>query len=125
MSSTITLPGVGGHVNSSNDHPRPRGRGYQRWKARLDAALAAVLLVLATPVILLAMLLVRLTSRGPGIYRQQRLGQGGRGFTIYKIRTMYNQSEQRSGIVWSWPGDPRITPLGRWLRAAHIDELPN
>jgi lipopolysaccharide/colanic/teichoic acid biosynthesis glycosyltransferase len=95
-----------------------------RRKAGLDFALAIALLVLMAPVILLAMVLVRLTSKGPAIYHQQRLGQGGQLFTIYKIRTMYADSEHKSGAVWSRPGDPRVTPIGRILRATHLHELP-
>src|SRR3954468_13032488 len=97
---------------------------YGRWKPRMDAALAAGLLVLFGPVIGLAVVLVRLTSRGPAIYQQTRLGKGGCTFTIYKIRTMYHDVERESGIVWSRPGDTRITPVGRFLRATHLDELP-
>jgi lipopolysaccharide/colanic/teichoic acid biosynthesis glycosyltransferase len=97
---------------------------YKRTKPAVDFATALVLLVFAAPLMFLAMLLVRLTSRGPAIYTQRRLGLGGKVFTIYKIRTMYQDSESRSGATWSRPGDPRVTPLGRLLRFTHIDELP-
>jgi lipopolysaccharide/colanic/teichoic acid biosynthesis glycosyltransferase len=99
-------------------------QGYCRWKARLDAVLTVVLLIPATPLVVLAALLVRLTSRGPIFYSQKRLGWGGTPFTLYKIRTMYHDCERESGVVWSPTGDPRITPLGHILRATHIDELP-
>src|SRR5207237_10607340 len=69
-------------------------------------------------------LLVRATSRGPALYTQTRVGQGGRVFTLYKIRTMYHDCERQSGPRWSTPGDPRITPVGRVLRRLHLDELP-
>src|SRR3954449_11556766 len=97
---------------------------YGRWKPRMDTAFAAVLLVLTGPVIALAVVLVRLTSRGPAIYQQTRLCKGGCTFTIYKIRTMYHDAERQSGIIWSRPGDARVTPVGRFLRATHLDELP-
>jgi lipopolysaccharide/colanic/teichoic acid biosynthesis glycosyltransferase len=99
-------------------------RKYRRWKARLDLAIAIVLLILTCPLILLAMVLVKLTSRGSAVYCQERLGLRGRPFTIYKIRTMYADSEREGGAVWSRPGDPRVTPVGRFLRATHFDELP-
>src|SRR5262249_17904057 len=83
-----------------------------------------VLLAPSAVLILYAMALVRLTSRGSAIYRQTRLGLNGRPFTIYKIRTMYHDSERLTGPQWSRPGDPRVTPIGRILRATHIDELP-
>jgi lipopolysaccharide/colanic/teichoic acid biosynthesis glycosyltransferase len=93
-------------------------------KGVFDYAVASVLLVLTAPLMALCAMLVRLTSRGPAFYSQQRVGQFGRVFTIYKLRTMYHQCERHSGPTWSVPGDPRVTPVGRVLRAVHVDELP-
>jgi lipopolysaccharide/colanic/teichoic acid biosynthesis glycosyltransferase len=98
--------------------------GYFRWKAAADRAAAALLLLPGLPIIGLLVLLVRLTSRGPGIYRQARLGLAGRRFMMYKIRTMRHQAEAGCGAVWAQAGDPRITPLGHFLRKFHLDELP-
>lgn len=98
--------------------------GYPLWKSAMDWVLALIMLILTLPVMVVAIVLVRLTSRGPAIYRQTRLGLGGRPFTIYKIRTMYRDCERLTGPRWSTPGDPRVTPIGRILRATHIDELP-
>jgi len=98
--------------------------GPLMWKSALDFVLACVLMVLTAPVMLLAMLLVRLTSRGWPLYSQTRLGLDGRHFLIYKIRTMYRDCERLTGPRWSTPKDPRVTPIGRILRATHIDELP-
>jgi len=95
-----------------------------RVKAGADVAFAAVLLVPAFPLILACMALVRLTSSGPAIYTQTRVGRGGRVFTLYKIRTMVHECESLTGPRWSMPGDPRITPVGRLLRHLHLDELP-
>ena len=97
---------------------------YPAIKGAIDLVAAAVLLVLAMPMILAAMVLVKLTSRGPSLYSQRRLGRHGRPFTIYKIRTMYRDCELRSGPQWSSQDDPRVTPIGRYLRLTHIDELP-
>jgi lipopolysaccharide/colanic/teichoic acid biosynthesis glycosyltransferase len=69
-------------------------------------------------------MLVRLTSKGPAFYTQTRVGQGGRLFTILKLRTMRHNCEALSGPRWSLPGDPRITPVGWLLRKTHLDELP-
>ncbi len=93
-------------------------------KRVVDVFLALALSIIAAPIILLAALAVRLTSRGPGIYTQTRLGEGGRPFTIYKIRTMVHNCESLTGPRWAMPGDPRVTPVGALLRATHIDELP-
>src|SRR5205814_6794677 len=96
----------------------------ERAKAVADYALAAGLMVVALPLMLGCILLVRLTSRGPAVYTQARVGRGGRVFTLYKIRTMYHDCESLTGPRWCLPGDPRITPVGWWLRKLHLDELP-
>ena len=97
---------------------------YDLVKAVLDLGVATVLLVLALPIILLCLIAVRLGSRGSPLHSQKRLGSCGRTITIYKIRTMYEDCEQDFGPMWSGPGDPRVTLLGRLLRATHLDELP-
>ncbi len=90
----------------------------------VEYATVIVLFLLAIPIIATAAMLVRITSPGRAIYTQSRLGRGGREYTIYKLRTMYHNCEEASGVRWATPGDPRITPVGRILRATHIDELP-
>jgi lipopolysaccharide/colanic/teichoic acid biosynthesis glycosyltransferase len=103
---------------------------------------ASLMLLCAAPVILVAALAIRLTSPGPVIYRQVRVGLdrrrrehaldwcrrgddlGGQPFTIYKLRTMRADAEAVTGPVWASPDDPRVTPVGRFLRATRIDELP-
>jgi lipopolysaccharide/colanic/teichoic acid biosynthesis glycosyltransferase len=97
---------------------------YGSCKALADAVLAALMLVLAAPLILLLMALVKLTSRGPALHTQVRLGRGGRPYTMYKIRTMPHNCERESGPCWAIPEDPRATRLGRFLRRHHLDELP-
>jgi lipopolysaccharide/colanic/teichoic acid biosynthesis glycosyltransferase len=87
-------------------------------------ALALLLLLIFGPVILLAALVVKLTSRGPAFYSQTRLGRSDQLYTIYKLRTLYHECEKHSGPRWSSIGDTRITPLGRFLRRTHIAELP-
>jgi lipopolysaccharide/colanic/teichoic acid biosynthesis glycosyltransferase len=104
--------------------PRPAAARADWAKAAVDLPLAAAMLVATAPVVLLAMALVRLTSRGPAVYTQTRLGRNGRPFTILKLRTMCDDAEGLTGPRWAVPGDPRITPVGHVLRALHIDELP-
>ena len=82
------------------------------------------MLAAALPFILLTIVLVRCTSPGPAIYRQVRLGAGGRRFVMYKIRTMVANAESGCGPVWARVNDPRVTRLGRLLRAIGWDELP-
>src|SRR5262249_13172475 len=76
------------------------------------------------PLLLLGAVLIKLTSRGPILYTQARLGRFGLPFTIYKLRTMHHNCERDSGPKWSKPGDARVTLIGRFLRRSHIDELP-
>jgi lipopolysaccharide/colanic/teichoic acid biosynthesis glycosyltransferase len=97
---------------------------YLSCKTLMDFVLATVLLVLAAPVIFVSAALVRASSRGPAFYTQTRVGRDGRLFTIFKIRTMVHECESLSGPRWSIPGDPRITRVGHFLRATHLDELP-
>jgi lipopolysaccharide/colanic/teichoic acid biosynthesis glycosyltransferase len=96
----------------------------ERVKAVADRALAAGLLVATLPLLAVCVMLVRLSSRGPAIYSQTRVGRAGRVFTLYKVRTMRHNCEKQTGPRWSPPNDPRITPLGRVLRKLHLDELP-
>lgn len=106
-------------ATDSDDH------WYSSPKNRIDLWLALMLAVGALPMVLSAMLAVRLTSRGPAIYSQRRVGRNGRTFAIYKVRSMYLNCESASGPVWSpGKGDRRITPIGRFLRVTHLDELP-
>jgi lipopolysaccharide/colanic/teichoic acid biosynthesis glycosyltransferase len=86
--------------------------------------LAAFLLVGALPILVVTALLIKLSSRGPVIYTQSRVGLGGRRFTIYKLRTMRHNCEAASGIRWATRRDSRITLTGKLLRATHLDELP-
>jgi lipopolysaccharide/colanic/teichoic acid biosynthesis glycosyltransferase len=101
--------------------PRPV---YDVLKPVCEWLFAGVLIVLAAPVLLLTALVVKLTSRGPVLYSQTRVGKKGKLFTLYKIRSMYHDCEKDSGARWSTPGDSRITPVGAFLRKTHLDELP-
>jgi exopolysaccharide biosynthesis polyprenyl glycosylphosphotransferase len=81
-------------------------------------------LLVAAPLMLLVAFAVRITSPGPVLYRQIRVGRNGVTFSIYKFRSMYQDAEARTGAVWASKNDPRITPLGYWLRKMRLDELP-
>ncbi len=79
---------------------------------------------IALPVMLIVALLVRFSSAGPILYSQTRVGLNGKTFRLYKFRSMRQDAEAESGAVWATKDDPRITPVGRWLRRARLDELP-
>jgi len=93
-------------------------------KRMTDFVIAAVLGVLALPVIAIAALAIRLSSRGPVLYHQRRVGQSGAEFVIWKLRTMADGAEEESGPVLARARDVRVTPIGRVLRATRVDELP-
>jgi len=100
-------------------------RLLRRLKFAGEFAVAAVMLTLASPVILLVAIAIRLSSPGPVIYRQERVGERGRPFQVLKFRTMRADAEATTGPVWaSAEDDPRITRLGRFLRKTRLDELP-
>lgn len=97
---------------------------YFRRKTIFEQAAAAMMLVPGLPAIGILILTVRATSRGPGIFRQKRVGRGGRPFVMYKIRTMRIDAEAGKGAMWARNDDPRTTWLGKVLRKLHLDELP-
>jgi sugar transferase (PEP-CTERM system associated) len=97
---------------------------FEAAKRVFDVLCASVALIVALPVIALTALAIRLSSRGPVVYSQTRVGKDGVPFTIYKFRSMYLNAERISGAVWSSRNDPRVTRLGRFLRRTRLDELP-
>lgn len=93
-------------------------------KELVEKLLALLLLLLACVPLAIAALLVRLSSPGPVIYKQARVGKGGRIFTVYKLRSMRQDAESSRGAQWAVKGDARQTWIGKWLRRTRIDELP-
>ena len=107
-------------------------------KRVIDLSLASIFLLLSTPIIIALYLIVRLSSKGDAVFNHERIGRGGIPFPCYKFRTMYNDSEQRlkdlldndPALREEWnkshklKNDPRITPLGKFLRCSSLDELP-
>jgi lipopolysaccharide/colanic/teichoic acid biosynthesis glycosyltransferase len=118
--------------------------GYRVAKRSLDLAASLLGLILASPILALVAVAVKLESRGPVLFRQERLGLGARPFTLYKFRSMFSSAEQtrhrdhardliRGDAAATQPGekvwvpiaaDPRVTRLGAFLRRSHLDELP-
>ena len=86
--------------------------------------LGAILVALFAPLMVILAILVKLTSRGPALHRQVRVGRNNAPFTVYKFRSMYADAEKRTGAVWAQKDDPRVTGLGKWLRRLRLDELP-
>jgi len=102
-----------------------KSRRLRTLKRLFDIVGASVALVVASPIMALVAVAIRLSSPGPVLYHQQRVGLHGRVFTLHKFRSMQPEAEAETGPVWaSKDGDPRTTPLGRWLRRTRLDELP-
>lgn len=89
-----------------------------------SVAIASVATLIALPAMAIVALLVRLTSPGPVLFRQTRIGMHDKPFTLYKFRSMRADAEAATGAVWAAKDDPRVTSLGRWLRLLRLDELP-
>lgn len=102
-------------------HLRPSQRSIKRL---FDVAGSLCLLAVTAPILLVAAILVRMSSPGPALFRQTRVGADGKEFILLKLRTMIVDAERRTGPVLAARNDPRVTPIGRFLRASHIDELP-
>ena len=113
----------------------PEFSGFRRVvKGVLDRALAALMLLVASPLLLLIAVAVKATDRGPVLFGQERVGQNGRTFRIWKFRSMYVGADQRveelaaqnekDAVLFKIRRDPRVTPVGRWLRRFSLDEVP-
>jgi len=101
--------------------PRPQSVTLQSIYSWL---LGLIGVVVTLPIMGVVAMLIKATSPGPALFRQTRVGLGGSTFTLFKFRSMYKDAEARTGAVWATRDDPRITPLGRWLRRLRLDELP-
>ena len=114
----LVLSGIGGAFI------RFARKSFERFKRASDIFLAVLGLCIASPILAFAAILIKLSSSGPIIYRQNRVGQNNEVFKIYKLRTMQLDAEKDTGAVWAKENDPRITAVGRILRKTHIDEIP-
>ncbi len=97
---------------------------YKVFKRGFDLSISLVALIILSPILLIVAISVKLDSKGPVIFKQQRLGVGGVPFSMYKFRSMCVGAEKQGTGVYSYKGDARITKVGRILRATSIDELP-
>jgi exopolysaccharide biosynthesis polyprenyl glycosylphosphotransferase len=93
-------------------------------KRAMDIAVSLIVLIVGAPIFLGIALAIKLTSKGPILFRQERVGLDGKPFICLKFRSMRTDAEAQSGPVWAIPDDPRTTPLGRFLRRTNLDELP-
>jgi exopolysaccharide biosynthesis polyprenyl glycosylphosphotransferase len=99
-------------------------KGSLFWHSLYSIPIAILLVIVFLPFMLITAILVKLTSPGPVFHRQTRVGLNSDVFTLFKFRSMYVDAEARTGPVWAKKDDPRITPVGRWIRRFRLDELP-
>lgn len=97
---------------------------YKSFKRFCDFMVSLIALILLSPLFAVISLAIKLDSKGPVIFKQERLGLGGKVFLIYKFRSMCVGAEQTGTGQYSFAGDPRVTKVGKFLRATSIDELP-
>jgi len=96
----------------------------KKLKRLMDIVFSLILLIVTSPITLLAAIAIKLESEGPVFYKQERMGMNGKIFQIIKFRTMINDAEKYTGPVWSTKNDPRITKVGKFLRKVRLDEIP-
>ncbi|MCK9281434.1 MAG: sugar transferase [Melioribacteraceae bacterium] len=96
----------------------------KKLKRMMDVVISILFLIFASPVILFTAIAIKLDSKGPVFYRQERMGQNGKLFKIIKFRSMVTDAEKGTGPVWSTKNDPRITKVGAYVRKFRIDEIP-
>ncbi|MGB0603312.1 MAG: sugar transferase [Candidatus Latescibacterota bacterium] len=96
----------------------------QSVKRLIDVSVAVGILSLLSPLWLIIIVIIKLTSKGPVFFRQERVGVGGKPFTMYKFRSMRVDAEEKTGPVWVQGEDPRVTHIGKILRTLHLDEIP-
>ncbi len=112
------------HEEADLSRLSPMRPWYAPFKRGVDCGLGLFLIILSAPLVILAGLLIKFTSRGPVFYRQVRLGMHGRPFQLIKLRTMKNNAEAETGPAWSTANDSRVTAVGHFLRQTHLDEFP-
>jgi exopolysaccharide biosynthesis polyprenyl glycosylphosphotransferase len=137
LRGTTSGPRIGA-LSELSPSPRPafpvKQVPYARAKRAMDIIVAILAIIVLSPFFVLTALLVKLTSRGPLIFKQTRVGEGGKTFTCYKFRSMVTEAEnlkrqlmhlnEASGPVFKMKNDPRVTPVGRYIRKLSLDELP-
>ncbi len=99
-------------------------KSFEQVKRAIDIVLSVIGLTITSPILLFTALLIKIDSKGPVIYKQERLGKNNKVFKIYKLRSMRQDAEKGTGAVWAKKNDPRITSLGRILRKTRLDEIP-
>jgi lipopolysaccharide/colanic/teichoic acid biosynthesis glycosyltransferase len=97
---------------------------FRKFKRIFDNVIAGAGVIIAAPIVFFTAIVIKMVSPGPAFFRQERVGQGGKTFYIYKLRTMRPDAEKNTGPVWAQENDSRLIRFGSFIRKMHIDELP-
>lgn len=136
VSEIMILPNLEPGANGQNKDPqayfipllnlnsRQFTKGLILFKRLLDCVLSSVILILSSPLLIIIAILIKFDSNGAVFYKQQRVGENGNIFQLYKFRSMIVDAEGKTGPVWAKQNDSRITRVGKYLRRTHLDELP-
>jgi sugar transferase (PEP-CTERM system associated) len=130
--ATSWLERISGKIEVENLNPSwivfndgfRRNTSFIRFRRLFSIVISSVGLIIASPLIPLIILAIRLDSEGPAFYTQTRMGKGGSLFKVWKFRTMRVDAEFATGAQWAGDNDPRVTRVGRFLRASRLDEIP-
>jgi len=96
----------------------------KKLKRMMDIFISLLLLLISSPILIISAVAIKIDSEGPVLFKQERLGQNGKPFKVLKFRSMIKDAEKYTGPVWSQKDDPRVTKLGKFVRKARIDEIP-
>ena len=96
----------------------------KKLKRLMDILISLLLLIISSPILIIAAAAIKIDSEGPVLFKQERLGQNGKPFKVLKFRSMIKDAEKYTGPVWSQKDDPRVTRMGKFVRKARIDEIP-
>lgn len=102
--------------------PVPKSKLF--WKRFWDLVFGLIGFIISIPFIIIFGIIIKLTSKGPIFFKQERVGYMGKNFYVVKLRSMRNDAEAKTGAVWAQKNDPRVTSVGRFMRKTRIDELP-
>lgn len=120
----VPVEHVGRHWLGAVPLTHAGGGVYEALKRLVDVVVASLGMILTAPIMVIVALAIRVSSPGPVLFRQTRVGRHGEEFEIIKFRTMIVDAEQPGEVLWATRDDPRATALGKWFRRTHLDELP-
>lgn len=124
MQATVEQENSNVEFNFLKEIGKPVPKSRLVGKRICDIIFGIIFGIISLPIILVFGILIKLTSKGPVFFKQKRVGYMGKPITIVKLRSMRNDAEKKTGAVWAQKNDPRVTPVGKFMRKTRVDELP-